>query len=92
MFFDREEFQLWSMNNTDLLIEDSWKTYKQHAKDVIFEFNKDEDYRVNKVKYGSLKYVLRQKDSTVAIDENMKFYYNYPGDEILNPNNTFATL
>ena len=92
MFFDREEFQLWSMNNTDLLIEDSWKTYKQHAKDIICEFNKDEDYRVNKVKYGSLKYVLRQKDSTVAIDENMKFYYNYPGDEILNENNTFAKL
>lgn len=92
MFFDREEFQLWSMNNTDLLIEDSWKSYKQHAKDIIFEYNKDEDYRKNKVKYGSLKYVLRQKDSTVAIDENMRFMYNYPGDAILNPDNSFVNV
>ncbi len=92
MFFDREEFQLWSMNNTDLLIEDSWKSYKQHAKDIIFEYNKDEDYRKNKVKYGSLKYVLRQKDSTVAIDENMNFMYNYPGDVILNPDNSFVNV
>lgn len=92
MFFDREEFQLWSMNNTDLLIEDSWKSYKQHAKDIIFEYNKDEDYRKNKVKYGSLKYVLRQKDSTVAIDENMNFMYNYPGDAILNPDNSFVNV
>jgi hypothetical protein len=92
MFFDTDDFQLWSLNNTNLLIEDSWKTYKQHCKDIIFEYNKDEHYRKNKVKYGSLKYVLRQKDSTVAIDENMNFYYNYPGDQILTENNSFANL
>lgn len=90
MFFDMPEMQLWAMNHSDNLIETSWRSYKHECKRIIYEFNKDADYRDNKVKYGSLKYVLRQKESSTSLDTQGNFYYNYPGDQVLNPNNSFT--
>ncbi len=53
-FFDTEDFQKWSVENHDTKHQGTWKTYKQPAKDFIYTFTKDEDYRVNKTKYTSL--------------------------------------
>jgi hypothetical protein len=89
MFFDTPEMQLWAMNHSDQLIDTTWRSYKHECKRIIYDFNKDADYRDNKVKYGSLKYVLRQKESAVSLDTQGRFYYDYPGDEILNPVNSF---
>lgn len=90
MFFDMPEMQLWAMNHSDQLIDTTWRSYKHECKRIIYDFNKDADYRDNKVKYGSLKYVLRQKESAVSLDTQGKFYYDYPGDQILNPVNSFS--
>jgi hypothetical protein len=90
MFFDLPEMQLWAMNHSDNLIDTTWRSYKHECKRIIYDFNGDTDYRDNKVKYGSLKYVLRQKDTAISLDTQGKFYYDYPGDEILNPVNSFT--
>jgi hypothetical protein len=54
-FYNTDNFQLWSLNNPDKRIKDSWSTYKYICKDIIYDFDKDEDYRDNKLKIGSLK-------------------------------------
>lgn len=54
-FFDDDLFQQWSMNNHDKKIRDTWLSYKWPAKDYIFEFTGDIDYRDNKEKIGSLR-------------------------------------
>src|SRR5207244_48154 len=58
-FFDTDEFQLWSMNNADKKIKNTWKSYKYTCKDVIYEFTRDKAYRDNKVKRGSRLRLLR---------------------------------
>lgn len=54
-FFDTTEFQLWSLNNPDKKIKTTPESYKFTAKDYIYEFTKDAEYRDNKLKVGSLK-------------------------------------
>ena len=41
------------MCNHDLKIRDTWESYKWIAKDYIFEFTGDADYRDNKLKKDS---------------------------------------
>jgi hypothetical protein len=60
-YFGTEGFQLWAMNNLDKKIEGTWESYKFVAKDVIYEFTKDDDYRRYKRKQGSLYWVLRHQ-------------------------------
>lgn len=54
-YFDTTDFQLWSLNNHDKKIKDSINSYKYTAKDYIYEFTKDAEYRDNKLKENSLK-------------------------------------
>jgi len=54
-YFDTEEFQLWSMTNPDKKVRDTIASYKWPAKDYIYEFTGDADYRDNKLKVGSLQ-------------------------------------
>jgi hypothetical protein len=89
MFFSPPDFQLWSMNNSDILIGNSYKQYKKVCKDIIYNFNKDEDYRDNKLKYGSLRAVLLKKPSVIAIDENQKFINTFDKQVFFNQNNSF---
>lgn len=65
-FFDTEDFQLWSLNNPDKKIKSDIKSYKFTAKDYIYDFTKDADYRDNKIKVGSLKLGM----IPYSIDEN----------------------
>jgi hypothetical protein len=73
-FFNTPEFQLWSMNNLDKRIKDHWRTYKWPAKDVIFEFTKDADYRDNKIKHQSLVSLLSKRPHHKFLDENFAFH------------------
>jgi len=57
-FFNTEDFQKWSINNHDIKHQGTWKTYKQPAKDFIYKYFKDENYRKNKLKELSLIKVL----------------------------------
>ena len=67
-FFDTTDFQLWSMNNPDKKIKDTPASYKFTAKDYIYDFTKDADYRDNKLKIGS----LQLGGVPFSIDENFK--------------------
>jgi hypothetical protein len=53
-FFNHVEYQKWAMTNTDMKVGETWNTYKQPAKDFIFELTDDNDYRVNKLQHESM--------------------------------------
>lgn len=87
-FYGTEDFQLWSLNNQDKKIKGEWNTYKWPCKDIIYDYTKDADYRDNKIKRGSLYFLLVQQSSYNFIDEQMHFsreldpavYYNSEND------------
>jgi hypothetical protein len=89
-FYCTEDFQLWSMNNLESRIRDSWKTYKWVCKDIIYEYTKDADYRDNKAKRGSLYFLITQQKSYNFIDETMKFFHEASPEQFYEPVNDFA--
>lgn len=89
IFFGTPEMQLWSMNNTDKLVRDTWASYKYHCKDIIYDYNKDADYRDNKMKLGSLISVVSTKPIAKALGTNWEFYNDTYPAEIWDMNNDF---
>jgi hypothetical protein len=88
-FFDTIEFQLWSMNNLDKRMRDTWESYKYPAKEIIHEFTKDNYFFENKVK--GLSFVPNHffdKYSFIT-DEFELFDHNIKFEEIYNENNDF---
>ncbi len=73
-FYMTEDFQQWSMNNLDKRIKDTWKSYKWPCKDIIYNFTKDTEYRDNKMKWGSLGQVFKNRRLYHFIDEDLKFH------------------
>lgn len=67
-FFNSENFQKWSLTNPDLKVKNNWTSYKWIMKDMIYRFDGDDDYRINKVKYPSLPSMVRFKSVTDYID------------------------
>ena len=88
-FFITPEMQLWAMNNPHMLIKNTWASYKFHCKDIIYNFNRDADYRDNKVKVGSLAFLVNTKPIGKAIDSNDNLYYDNFPEDIWNNNNDF---
>jgi hypothetical protein len=89
-FYNTDEFQLWSMNNLDKRIKDTWKSYKWVAKDIIYEFNKDEEYRDNKTKKGSLLPLIGFNPPFHFIDEQLRFRNDLSPEEYLIGKNDYA--
>jgi len=89
-FYNTDEFQLWSMNNLDKRIKDTWKSYKWVAKEIIYDFTKDADYRDHKTKKGSLLPLLGYNTPQRFIDENMRFHTDFPLESYLEPENDFT--
>lgn len=54
-FFDSFHLQRWCMANPDLRLGATWSSYKQPAKDFIYRFTKDSEYRDHKLQNESLK-------------------------------------
>ncbi len=73
-FFHIPDLQLWVMKNSDQLIGDTWLTYKQECKDIIYAYNKDQEYRDRKAKWGSLFRVVSNKKLAWAFDSNLQYY------------------
>ena len=71
-FFSTSNFQRWSMLNPELKLGSSWDTYKQLAKDIIFEFTRDDDYHKFKLKEVSLHKIFKQSYAAIAITDQMK--------------------
>ena len=88
-FYATQEFQLWSMTHSNDLISSSWANTKGICKDIIYDFNHDQDYRDNKGKQGSLSNVFFKKSSTACIASDWSWHDTWDNDNWLNPNNSF---
>jgi hypothetical protein len=80
-FYSTQEFQLWSMNNSNRLIGETMSSYKYQCKQIIFDFTKDAVYN-EKAKIGSLMKILLQKPSAVMIGNDMTFHDNFSKVEL----------
>ncbi len=89
-FYNTDEFQLWSMNNPDKRIKDTWKSYKWVCKDIIYKYNKDAEYRDNKTKKGSLLPLIGFNPPFRFIAENMRFSNDVQLEEYFSPVNDFT--
>jgi hypothetical protein len=71
-FYNTSSFQLWSMNaNLEQRVKNGWRSYKWPAKEVIYEFTKDVEYRDNKTKRGSLQYLIAKQVPFDFIDDKL---------------------
>lgn len=89
-FYNTEDFQLWSMNNLDKRIKDTWPSYKWISKEVIFDFTKDEDYFKHKTKKGSRAFITRQQTAHQFLDEHMRYNDTLDPKEYLEERNDFV--
>ena len=89
-FYNTEAFQLWSMNNVEQRVRDSWRSYKWPAKKVIYEFTKDMDYYQNKTKRGSLQFLIPQHVQRKFIDENFVCYDELEPESFYEKENDFV--
>jgi hypothetical protein len=93
-FFESQDFQRWSMLNPDKKIVDSWESYKISAKQMIFEYTKDQDYFKNKMKLGSLFGIFKKRSvpDALAYDTDTHEYIfidNSDCSEYYDPDNSF---
>jgi hypothetical protein len=89
-FYNTEGFQLWSMNNSvEQKVRNGWRSYKWPAKEVIFEYTKDADYRDNKMKRGSLQYLIAQQVPFDFIDDKLRFLRGVGPKEFYTEDNDF---
>lgn len=88
-FYGTDDFQLWSMGNPDKRVVTTWESYKWEAKEVIYNYNHDAEYRDYKTKNGSLAWVIMHQIQKNFIDDEMKMYMTLPRADWFNPNNTF---
>lgn len=89
-FFRTDDFQLWSMNHLDKKIKDEWRSYKWVCKDIIFDYTKDAEYRDNKIKRGSLHFLVVQQKVWPFIDEQFNFAETKNRSEYYEPKNDFV--
>lgn len=82
-FFIADDFQRWSMTNPNSKIRDTWESYKWPAKDLIFEFDRDADYRDFKIKAPSLNYLLTQRPMAQAITDQYQFLDGFLAEDFV---------
>jgi hypothetical protein len=90
-FYDNYEFEAFMYFNPQLIIENryDYRTHKNFMKKYIFEFDKNEDYFVNKSKSNSIQFawytlkkiimrdmrwIARLSDSTIIKTPNLPFF------------------
>ena len=91
-FFATPEFQKWAMANPGLKIQDSWRTYKFPAKQLIYEFNRDEQYLNYKTKAGSLFRLFVQKSTPVGLTRDFEFVRELTPQALYVEENSFRRL
>jgi hypothetical protein len=90
-FYNTDEFQLWSMNNLDKRIKGSWASYKWIAKQLIYDYTGDAEYRDHKTKVRSRPVILRQQPiHNRFLDEDMRFSNDLAPETYLQPSNDFV--
>jgi hypothetical protein len=88
-FFYPVQFQLWSLNNTDKLVKNTWDSYKYVCKDIIYKLNPDANYRDKKLKIGSLARVIASKGAASAVYDDFTLRHDGLSVEYWNSNNDF---
>ncbi len=88
-FYSQDYFQLWSINNQDKKIKQEWSTYKFIAKEIIYDYTKDEEYKLNKTKLQSLYQLIQQKKTPQGLTTDYNFLYELDANELYVPNNSF---
>ena len=91
-FFNSMDFQRWAIVNPDMKIRDTWQSYKWHVKDVIYDYNKDANYRDNKIKMGSLKGLFQQANNPIALTSDYRYLNHINAQDFYQPDNVFADL
>lgn len=89
VFFNSKAYQNWSVAaiGADLKIGDSLASFKKPAKQYIFEFTKEMNYFLNKVKEASVikNQQIYKFRRLVAVDTDYNFYYGTPPPAIWIP-------
>lgn len=87
-FYNTEAFQLWSMNNLRQRMKNGWNSYKWPAKEIIYEFTRDADYRDKKMKRGSLAFLVQAKRIPASfIDDKFAFHKELASEHFYEPDN-----
>jgi hypothetical protein len=89
-FYNTEGFQLWSMGNTEQRLTNGWRSYKWPAKELIFNFTKDANYRDTKIKRGSLKFLILGQIANNFIDDKFGFHKQVALEDFYAKDNAFV--
>jgi hypothetical protein len=93
-FYIDPKFQQWSINSIDLNVNKlntvNNLDYKSACKQIIYKFDKNQDYLYNKGKFGSLNKVVARRDVVDGVDEFGKFHKKIEFSEIYQPANSFV--
>lgn len=89
-FYGTKNFQLWSMYNLDKKIKEDWASYKYICKEIIYDFNKDEDYFKNKLKSTSFNKVTKSNSSLNYIVTPFEMVEDINFEDYYNPDNDFT--
>lgn len=91
-FFSSDNFQNWSifsMLTPDKKILTDWASYKHAAKKFIYDFNKDEEYFKNKLKFPSLANLFFNKKVPVGLTSDLIPIFSINKEDFYLPNNYF---
>lgn len=80
-FFLNDDFQLWSIFNIAKRF-DGYQNYKRICRDLIFEFDKNKQYKNNKKKIESLFFLAQKNRQFNYICEFNNFYSDLPNGSI----------
>ena len=81
-FFQTEDFQQWSLLNHSQEFN-RWEDYKKICKDLIWQFDKNDEYRNKKTKLESLTFLAQKNVFCNYIDEHGRHHRDLP-DHCLN--------
>lgn len=73
-FWNTELWQQWSVSNPDKKVAKDWASYKWVAKELIYEFDRNQQYYTRKTKIPSLPDMVRFKYVSNFITEDLKFH------------------
>ena len=91
-FYSEDYFQMWAMSNKHLKIKDTWSSYKFHAKELIYKFTGDVEYRDNKQKANSLHKLFIAKDTPIALSSKYEYMYELDQNDLYVPDNDFIRI
>jgi hypothetical protein len=89
-FYATDDFQRWSIYAKDRSYSSAWNDYKREAKELIFDYNKDQDYLDRKLKCGSLFNLFRGREFARCVTSDFKFHESLSSEDFYDPTNSFT--